>query len=370
MQFLYYILSTFCLLSGWDCQLPALFNTRSVSRNILPLIPKSDTSETEKKNRLFAFVGEKIAVTSLPHERGSMDAAFRAKYKVLERVYGYYPYDIIEFKVYDHYGKPDFSGYKNVLLFVSEYEGKYYHEKYQFYDVYKTNNGRWASPYKAEDYEHIYNKNTTIKPQAIKFEEKVILPNGDSAITAYGNYLEELFALKKSGVLAARGLFDVTPEQEEADVLSAVDPPTKPPDTDDRKFMAFWKTFAASVKEPGLKAFKRIALDSLLICNERLATGDFINKCFTGVFDEEAMKRIGKSTGKEYTVSNADFTYLSSHARKEILKFGDGYRFRQTLVARSSRNNQPSVIVFDFIETRKGYRLYGVDHYSFKTCCR
>lgn len=55
-------------------------------------------------NRLFAFVGEKISVEPLPHERGSMDNSFKAKYVILKRVYGNFPEDTIEFVAYDHYG--------------------------------------------------------------------------------------------------------------------------------------------------------------------------------------------------------------------------------------------------------------------------
>ena len=96
-------------------------------------------------NKLFVFVGEKIAVTELPYEEGSMDAGYKAKYKILQRVYGNYPNDIIEFVAYDHYGTPAFSKYKNVLLFVSEYEGKFYHEKYVYDPLFKTKDGRWAT---------------------------------------------------------------------------------------------------------------------------------------------------------------------------------------------------------------------------------
>jgi hypothetical protein len=389
-----FILLGIYLLLHLSCLSPASGDDKYISRDTLPLISKSDTSKIEKNNRLIAFVGEKIEVQPLPQESGSMDAGFRAKYKVLLNVYGNYSKNTIEFTAYDHYGQPGFSNYKNVLLFVSEHKGKYYHEKYQYFDVYKTKNGRWASPYKSEDYNHAYNTYTPIKPEIIEFAETVAYPvrikwhdgtdvtlsypssfykmKGDSAIAIYGNYLEDLFALKKSGVLAARELFDVTPEQEEAMVLWTAFPEEKkiPPNADDLKFMAFWKVFAASVKEPGLKEFKRIALDSLRICDLLLGTSNFIDKCFWEVFDDEVIKRISKSTGKQYTWSDADFSYLHSNARKEIVKVRNNYRFRQVLVKRSTSNNSPPEIRFDFIETKKGYRLYGIDHHWFKECCQ
>lgn len=179
-------------------------------------------------NQLFVFVGEKIAVEPLPHKRYSMDNAFKAKYAILKKEYGDFPGDTIEFVAYDHYGTPAFSKFKNVLLFVSADSGTYYHQKYMYNDVYKTKDGRWAGTY-TDDYEHEYNKHTKIKPVKIEFAERVAYPTimidddgrqiklsypkpffrtiGDSAIAVYGNYIDDLFKLKRDGVLTARGLF-------------------------------------------------------------------------------------------------------------------------------------------------------------------
>ena len=193
-----------------------------------PLIPKDMSVENERNNKLIVFVGEKIEVTELPYKKGDFDSKFHAKYKVLQLVYGKYVKETIEFIAYDHFGTPPFSKYKNVLLFVSEYDEKYYHEKYMFNDVYLTKDGRWAGPY-SEDYLHEYNDSTTVKPEIIEFAEevsypvKIVYPDGeeqkfaypapyyktvgDKAIAVYGNYIPELFKLKKDGVLTARQLF-------------------------------------------------------------------------------------------------------------------------------------------------------------------
>jgi len=344
-------------------------------------------------NRLFAFVGERLLVEPLPHKRGSIDNSFKAKYAILEKVYGNFPYDTIEFVAYDHYGTPPFSKFKNVLLYVEADSGTYYHEKYLYNDVYKTKSGRWAGSYTG-DYEHAYNKHTKIKPVKIDFAERVVYPTkaivysgsqvtyayhkpyfkivDDSAIAIYGNFVEELFTLKKTGVLTARGFFEATPEQEE-DMVESMQPeaPKTPPSADDLKFLAFWKAFVVSLKEPALNNFRKIALDSLMICDRIRSTGNFIEKCFGEIIDDEVQKRIIDKTKLEYTSSEAEFDNIfTSNARKEIVKVGNKYRFRQMLVTRSTRNNNPPTVVFVFIETKKGYRFYGIDHYWFKECCQ
>lgn len=185
-----------------------------------------------KKDSLYVFIGKKIEIVGIKQRidsnEVSFNAVFKAKYKIIQNVYGNYAKDTIEFEVYDHYGIPAFSKYDYVLLFVSNYNGKLYHEKYQYFDVYKTKNGRWASSYSAGDYNHIYNKNTTVKPELIDFVDEVFykinsrnteeieqhFPSpyykvvDDKAIVIWGNYVEQLFELKKTGILKARGIFD------------------------------------------------------------------------------------------------------------------------------------------------------------------
>lgn len=184
-------------------------------------------TDNAKQNSLFVFVGEKIEVTQLQHEPGAFDNAFLAKYKVLDKVYGDYLKDTIVFEAYDHYGDPPFSKYKFVLLFVSLHEGKFYHEKYQYFDLYKTKTGKWASSYPTADYKHDYNKNISVKPEKIDFAEDVYYDvsgrdrksvkewrpapyyqvEQGKAKAIYGNYIPELFKLKRDGVLKARELF-------------------------------------------------------------------------------------------------------------------------------------------------------------------
>jgi hypothetical protein len=144
----------------------------------------------------------------------------------------------------------------------------------------------------------------------------------------------------------------------------------RPYDADDLKFITFWKTFATSVKDPGLTKFRNIALDSLLMCDTLLSTNEFIKRCFREVIDDDVMKRIDDTIAKAFTWTEANFENLRSNAKREIVRVGKKYRFRQVIVARSTEGNSPPEIVFDFIETRKGYRLYGIDHHWFQNCCR
>lgn len=184
-----------------------------------------------RKDSLYVFVGKKISVEGFKpvsdHGEVPFNASFKARYVILQQVYGHYDQDSIEFEVYDHYGIPAFSAYDHVLLYVSNVQGTLIHEKYQYADVYKTRNGRWASGYRVGDYDHPYNQESPVRPERIEFAEEVSYPvsnldtaainqqfpapyyriAGGRAIVVMGNYVEELFALKQTSILKARGIF-------------------------------------------------------------------------------------------------------------------------------------------------------------------
>ncbi|RZK17376.1 MAG: hypothetical protein EOO56_18080 [Hymenobacter sp.] len=193
----------------------------------------SSPGYAQRPTHSYVFVGEKIDVhrITIPPQPNTimMDEAFEATYRVVHEVYGDYAQDIILFRVYDHYGTPGFAKFQRVLLYVSEYEGKLYHEKYQFSPVFLASNGRWAGPYATGDYQHPYLEKapTRVKPEKIlfgpdafiditgyasemarkQFPEPYYRLEGNRAIPVLGNYVEDLFQLKKEGVFKARGLF-------------------------------------------------------------------------------------------------------------------------------------------------------------------
>lgn len=113
-----------------------------------------------------------------------------------------------------------------MLLYIGEYCGKLVHVKYQFSDVYKTIDGRWAAPYQAWDYKRS-GDSVTVQPERIVFanpleyniknaskelvEQAYPAPyyeiRGDKAVAIYGNYVEDLFELKKQTVLKSYNFF-------------------------------------------------------------------------------------------------------------------------------------------------------------------
>lgn len=190
--------------------------------------------QARQGEQLLAFVGRKQSVRDISEEVRRknedallFDAFFRAKYRVEQVVYGEYAGDSIEFTATDHYGRPRFAQFEHVMLFVSAADdGAYYHEKYQFYPVFRTRSGAWAACAPIDEYD-AEERESVIGPHPIDFgpdayfplgelslaEAAQLLPapqfriEGHKAYCVQGNTAEELLKIKQRTVLKARGLF-------------------------------------------------------------------------------------------------------------------------------------------------------------------
>lgn len=121
---------------------------------------------------LYAFVGKKISVTEfdpnenqedvptgkyeIDEETGDtlkvikkryMDNAFKCKYQVMRKMFNDLETDTVEFVAYDHYGTPGFAERDTVILYLSKSKdgSHYFHQKYQYDNVFKDNKGNYFS---------------------------------------------------------------------------------------------------------------------------------------------------------------------------------------------------------------------------------
>ncbi|MFD2556078.1 hypothetical protein [Sphingobacterium tabacisoli] len=197
------------------------------------------------KDSLFVFIGEKISLERDRNDKMSgidtiingqdtlfsgwqrLSFKYDAKYRILDKIYGDYDKDTIDFILYDHEGNPEVAEHNTVMVFVSKHNGVLYHETYQYFPMYMTTEGRWASPYSVQDYNHPYRDSITVEPEIIPFKDEVYFSvihlhpdkiakiyspqyfeiRDRKAYTRYGNYPEDLFKLKLQTVLKARGIY-------------------------------------------------------------------------------------------------------------------------------------------------------------------
>jgi hypothetical protein len=182
-----------------------LLATAALTAGLLGRSPGASAADEklDAKRDLIVFVGKKLSVAEQPAEENSLDGKFKARFRVLHSVFGRYDKPEITFTAYDHYGEPAFAHYDTVLLFVARYEGELYHEKYQFFPVHPTANGRWASCGNPDQWEGSYHHGK-LKPVPIKFAGEIVDEATKRPCTE-GNYVEDLLRMKQNGVLKARG---------------------------------------------------------------------------------------------------------------------------------------------------------------------
>ena len=147
---------------------------------------------------LIVFVGRKLEVRKAQSlDEYSLDNKFEARFEVLSVIFGSHRDHEIRFTAYDHLARdlPGFARQEVVLLYVSRYEGRLFHEKYQYDLVYPTRDGRWAG----------CGTSDRAAPQ-IRLHPIDFAPEARSGCTE-GLYAEELFEARRRGVLRARGLF-------------------------------------------------------------------------------------------------------------------------------------------------------------------
>jgi hypothetical protein len=181
---------------------------------------------SDESQNLVAFVGRKISVEKMPGLYG-LDLKFKARYQVLQVVYGQYSASDIEFIAFDHYGRAAFAKYDTALLYVVLrrswlLQPHYFHEKYQYQPVYATEDGRWAGcgdPYKLDEPlgERIHPQSMAYKPIDIsgtpiatleeQYPKALFDYRKDAVVCRKGVFLEDLFKIKREGILRVRGIF-------------------------------------------------------------------------------------------------------------------------------------------------------------------
>lgn len=130
----------------------------------------------ETPSKLYIFVGKKMKVTTVDTSKyceDIVDSEYKGEYKIEQELGDHYPSSEITFNAFDHISKfeYDFRNYDNVLTFIGEYCGDLIQMKYQFFPVYKTVDGRWATP--VDTYMERYYKSENNQPTAITFDQSI-----------------------------------------------------------------------------------------------------------------------------------------------------------------------------------------------------
>lgn len=206
-----------------------LINCGSVSINNSKNISFGATNDSVN---LYAFIGEKISIEkfdpninnevrkkvideetgdsiNVVHTNFIMDNAFRCKYKIIKTIFNQLPVGTIEFLAYDHYGKPEFSENDTVILYLSKNksDNHYFHQKYQYDDVFRDKEGNYYSYPKFRNKEDMNYAKQNIKGVKINFKkEKFNVKNlNKDLIKIY--YPRRFYKIKNGFAIPIRGFY-------------------------------------------------------------------------------------------------------------------------------------------------------------------
>ena len=357
----------------------------SCNNSQTPLFKKDNTNEKERNNNLLVFVGELIQCVELPQDEGSMDAKFKATFKIIQTVYGEYALDSIEFVAYDHYGVPAFSKYKNSLMFVTKHGDQYFHEKYQYRDVYKTKNGKWAGTVWCSHDDSIIIPH----PKKIDFKDDVYFPamhkdkfgddedfpcgepyyksKDDKKIPVYGNYIEELFLEKKNGVLAARGLFrDTSKPMEIIDKGLGIDEVTRyKPNKEEERFTKSYEELFQSIIKRNLKKFKSLSLDKINVMNSVVLNSNLSDSTFNILFRENMLKKYPDFISFSGYWSKTNMSNLLDDQLEKEVKEKEKNADKILIMGYNFSNKRSKKIAILFKKLNNQYKFFGYDSILF-----
>lgn len=187
-----------------------------------------------KSINLYAFVGKKISVTEFdpnenqePEPTGEyeidektgdtlkvvrkhyiMDGAFKCKYQIIKKVFNDLETDTVEFIAYDHYGTPGFAENDSVILYISKSKdcGHYFHQKYQYDNIFQDKNGNYFSYPKFSGTKYTAYKDSLKGFKAILKNEKFDIKGlSQEAVKSY--YPKEFYKIENGFAYPIKGIY-------------------------------------------------------------------------------------------------------------------------------------------------------------------
>lgn len=189
--------------------------------------PEAFPIQNAQKNTFFVFVGEQIDIEPISEIGKSEEATFydhyEATYRIVEPIWGDYKEETIKFSASSHYQGPPFARNKYVMLFVSKKGEAWIQEINMHYNVYQTEDEKWAycgaptpdrtdgnpaKSYRINFSQLIYFDTQHFSERAAleSFPEPIWLHENGIAKCVMGTYTDELLRVSQEGILKSRGL--------------------------------------------------------------------------------------------------------------------------------------------------------------------
>ncbi|MBK7291514.1 MAG: hypothetical protein IPI78_15490 [Chitinophagaceae bacterium] len=348
--------------------------------------PTSCMENPDAEGKLIVIVGEKIDITEVenPVEGLSLPySKYIANYKILQKICGDYEKQNITFTAFDHYGFPAFGNNKQALLFLNKYKNDdtIYHVRYQYFPLYLTKDGRWASSYQYQE----YSDETNVKPEKIEFAEEVsysiegmtrtttqsrypepfykIDKINKKAIAVWGNYVPELFQLKKDGVLKGRGYYGKTdPIISKNEIELENIEPIKLSKTDSLQLIKTLFSLLTAIKTNDSSGIKKMSFDSIICSVCEGMPQNYYENNFESInmFIDSANINFKKGGLWDIIQQNKFKIFATKYPERKPTSFSLGEKEKLVLYSIDIFKNKHSFI---FVKVDNRFRLYAMESF-------
>ena len=128
-----------------------------------------------------------------------------------------------------------------------------------------------------------------------------------------------------------------------------------------RKLINFWKDFSIKFNSLDTAAVRSVALDSIWLWGDHISSSEFINRYYTGYSSSDFSGILDTNKVKYSSIG----CYPSPPVKEAIKQqYADAFSCEQVLVIKDTLGSIVKGIEFSFLQTSKGYRLFGIQNSS------
>jgi hypothetical protein len=201
------------------------------------------------------------------------------------------------------------------------------------------------------------------------FPQPYFLLQADSAIALYGNYAEDLFRIKKEGVLTARGLFGDSLVTERPVIVQEVylEPFPLPLSRKEKPFLVFGKSFLRKLIRQDSAGMRSSLLDTIMQCNLVVNRDTFLLQKKGRILDKQFLEEVVAIGRVDFLSVETDPQDLRPEALRKAIRNSTRKLYRINL--HNLKNGLISYhINIDFIKTKTSYLLYSIEDTTDLTC--
>ena len=131
---------------------------------------------------------------------------------------------------------------------------------------------------------------------------------------------------------------------------------------EDRALINFWKDFSIKFNLLDTADVRKISLDSIWLWGEYISSKEFIKRYYSGYSSADFSGILDTNKIRYSSIGCHPDPPVKEAIKKQ---YSDAFNCRQVTIIRDTIGSIAKGIEFTFLETTKGYRLFGINYASY-----